>query len=240
MARTAGLFFVAPVFSHTAVPVRLRYFASVVVAMAVTARLAAPVNVPASWIELAAGAAGEVLIGLSIALAARAVFAGVELAAVHVSRQMGLSLGRSYDSRGGAGDPVAGVFGLVALVIFLSLGGHRVVIAALLGTFRNVPLLGFEPGGEMLEMVAAVLGASFVLALRIAAPVLVAVLMATAALGLLHKTMPAFNTFSTGLPARAILGLAVLAISLAAVAPLLDEAIGMLERQMTALIEGLG
>jgi flagellar biosynthetic protein FliR len=61
--------------------------------------------------------------------------------------------------------------------------------------------------------------------------VLIAILVVTVADGLLQKTMPQVNILTVGLPVRAMLGLAVLAVSLAALAPLLEAAVGVLTRQ---------
>jgi flagellar biosynthetic protein FliR len=83
----------------------------------------------------------------------------------------------------------------------------------------------------------AMLAMSFVLALKVAAPVLAAILIATAAAGLIQKTMPQLNILTVGLPVRAMLGLAVLAASLAMLAPLLESALGILTRQWTAAFQ---
>jgi len=236
MGRLTGLFVLAPAFSHPAVPGKVRYFAAVVFALAVAPNLAGPA-VAESLPALLVACGCEVLLGLVIALAAAAVFAGVELGAAHIGHQMGLSLGSIYESDTEADPTLVGFFHLLGLVVFLGLGGHRVVLSGLLGTFRSVPLAGFSAEMRFLDSVVALLGAGFLLAIRIVAPVLAAILLATAAMGLLQKTMPPVNTFSVGLSVRSLVGMTVLGVSLAAITPLIERAIGALQQQMAPLTQ---
>jgi len=104
-----------------------------------------------------------------------------------------------------------------------------------MGTFQSVPPLRLASVGGLLDMVVAMLAASFVLALKLAAPVLVAMLLATVALGLLHRTLPQLNLLSIGLPVRVLVGLVLVAASLAAVGPLVDVAVTQLGRNIQAL-----
>ena len=90
--RVAGIMVVAPVFAHSAVPVKVRLITSAAMGLAVVGRLARPVALPAGWFDLCMGLGCEFLVGAAIGYAARLIFAGVELGAFHVSQQMGLAL----------------------------------------------------------------------------------------------------------------------------------------------------
>jgi len=114
------------------------------------------------------------------------------------------------------------MFQILVVVIFLGIGGHRMLVASVLKTFQVVPLAGFAPGQAMLDMAVSLLGASFVLALKVAAPVLVALLGATAAMAMIQRTVPQCNLLSVGFPVRVLLGLLVLALSLGAVGELIE------------------
>lgn len=226
LARVAGLCLVAPVFSHAAVPVKLRYALSVVVALAVVGGGAlGPVSMPRSWPALVGMLGTELAIGAVIGYAARLVFMGVELGAFHAGTQMGLTLAEIYDPTGGPNPGVVRrLFVLTAIVIFLAIGGHRELLYGVVRSFRTVPPATFVPDRGVLEMVVALLGAGFTLALRVAAPVLAAMLLATVALGLLQRSVRQCNVLSTGLPVRALLGLAALSLALAALPELIDRA----------------
>ena len=241
-ARVAGIFFVTPVLSGVSVPLRLRYFLTMVVAVAVTARL----PVPAAAIgltDLVGGIGCELLVGLTIGYVARLVFVGVEVAAAQAAQQMGLAMaelsGRSpSDGRGVVGR----MYWMVAGVVFLGIGGHRMVIGALLRTFKAAGPTGLaiEHSEKILATVTGVLSVGFVLGLKIAAPVLVAMLLTTVALGLLQKAMPQCNVLSIGLPVRSLVGLVVLSAFVWVLVPVLESAVGFMSGELSALLSAGG
>jgi len=224
-ARVGGIFIVAPVFSTSVLPVKLRVGMALVFALGLRACVA-PAAVPADAWALAAGVGCELAIGATIGYVARLVFVGVQLGAAHVGHQMGLSLAELYRGADEQGPATLRRFlGLLAIVVFLAVGGHREMIFALRRTFTVVPLAGFAPAEGMLAMVVAVLGASFVLALKIAAPVLITLLLVTVALGIVQRTVGQLNMFTVGIPVRLIVGLIVLALTLSVFAGLVEQAV---------------
>jgi flagellar biosynthesis protein FliR len=54
----------------------------------------------------------------------------------------------------------------------------------------------------------------FISAFEIAAPVLVAMIITDAALGVVSRVVPQLNVFSTGFPAKMIVGLTLIGVSL--------------------------
>jgi flagellar biosynthetic protein FliR len=225
IVRAFGVLLVAPVFAASAVPVKLRVAIGVVIGLAAVGRLAAPAAVPSDWVGLGLAAVAEAAIGATIGFAALVLFAGIELGAFHIGQQVGVSLAEALDPfREESTDSLRRLFDMLAMVLFLSVGGHRVLVGSLLATYDSIPLAGFGPGQSLLNMVTALLGLSFVFALRVAAPVLVAVLLATVAMGFLGRTLPQLNILTTGLPVTVLLGLLVVAIALAAMGPILEQA----------------
>jgi flagellar biosynthetic protein FliR len=236
--RAAGLMLAAPVLGHAAVPARLRLLAAVAVGLAAASRLASPVTLPGDWASLAGGLAGELLIGAGMGYAGRLIFLGVELGAAHVGAQMGLSLAEAADpSRDEPAGPVGGLYYMLAIVVFLAAGGHRALIGGLMTTFDTVPLLGFVPRAGMADVLLGLVGGSFVLATKLAAPMLVAMLTATVLLGLLQRTLPQLNVLSAELPGRALLGLAVTAATLTVVSPLMESAADSLGAEVVSLVQ---
>lgn len=246
VARCGGMLVVAPVFGDAAVPVRLRVAMGIVMGLAAAGCLAAPAaGIPGNGLELVAVLAIEAGIGAVLGYLARLVFVGVELGAMHVGQQMGVALGEVFQPfHEGASGPVGRLMQVTAVVVFLAIGGHRTLIAALLGTFQALPpgLGGLKSAGgmlscrAMLEAATAMLAVGFALALKLAAPVLAALLMTAAAGGLLQKTLPQLNILTVGLPVRALVGMVVLAASLAVLTPVMAEGVDALARQWAAAL----
>jgi len=234
LIRTGGIFLAAPALAEPVVPVRLRVLLAVVLALAAAGRVALPAG-PMSDGAFLAAAAGELLVGATIGLAAAVVLSGVEMGAFHISQQMGLSLSQVFDPvTAQGGDPVRRLLVLLAVVVFLAVGGHTMMLSALLGSFESVPVGSVLAAGRATDLIVALLGASFVLGLKVAAPVLAAMLLATVALGLLQKTLPQCNILTVGLPTRALLGLALLGIAAAALGYLVEAATDLVGRHLAA------
>jgi flagellar biosynthesis protein FliR len=239
-ARIGGIFMIAPVFASPTVPKRLRLGMCLVLALPF-ASMSPPSASPTSLPDLLLRLGGEVAMGALLGYAVAALLSGVRLGTFHIAQHMGLSLAEVF--RQGPLE-TSGVlqrfFHMLTITVFLLIGGHRGLIWALRKTFVVLPLsrpLGSE---GLVEMLVGVLASSFVLALKVAAPVLAALLVATAALGLLQRTLPQMNTLSIGLPARALLGLLVLAGCLVGFGELLDIAVDALFVHLETYLATLG
>ena len=128
-----------------------------------------------------------------------------------IDMQVGFGMINVFDPQYGQQVPLIGNFKfLMALVVFLALQGHHVIITGLAENFRIVPLgvqLHLDNAAAM--MVDAVAN-MFVLSLRIALPVMGTVLMTDVALGILARIMPQMNVFVVGITGKLVVGMFML------------------------------
>ena len=235
--RVIGMFLTAPVLGHRAVPLKLRVLIALVIALAVVGRMPRAVPTPGNTGELLIAAGAELLIGAVIGYIAKLIFEGIQLGAFHIAQQMGLTLSEIFNplTSEGAG-LVRSLVGIVSIGIFLLIGGHRALISGLLTSFETLPAGGAMANpGALLSTIVSVLTSSFALALKVAAPVLITMLLATVAMGMLQKTLPQCNLLSTHLPVRVLVGMTVLAVSIAALHPLLRASVEYLVLQISTL-----
>ena len=241
--RLSGLMLIAPVFASRTVPVSVRTTLVVLLtwllAPVVTASAAAqPQVTPAT-------AVSEALIGFAIGLGAAVMIAAVEMSGELIAIQTGLSGAASLDPLTYQSLPVIGQFtGLFAVAVLLSADAHIMMLDAVAASIRVLPV-----GGPIHAQagIAAMLSAGstlFMLGLRFAAPVIVAVLLANAALGILSRAAPQLNVLSVAFPLQVALGLAALAASLPLIAtfftgwyPVYD---GLLTHFLSAFARGGG
>ncbi len=221
--RVGGMFITAPLLSDASIPVRVKAAVSIVMALAVVGRLVSPAPMPSDWTTLVLGIGSEMLIGATIGYATTLLFQGVALGAQHIGQQMGIALANIYNPMAQTTSNVLStLFNLTAVVIFLAIGGHRLMIQGLLETFHTVPLMGFTVDATVLGVIVALMTASFVLAAKVGAPVVVAMLLASMAMGLIQRTMPQFNILSAGFQIRVMAAAIILAVSVAALVPLVQ------------------
>lgn len=226
LCRVSGLMLTAPIYGSQTIPTRIR--AALAVAISVSVFPVVIYRLPAglSLGQALPGVIGELLIGLIMGLSLSVIFAGVELAGMVVGQQAGLSLGEVYNPVLDTNSTILGqVFFLVAMTIFVLAGGHRELLRALLETYDSVPVMSFRVGPSVVDLVTGLLTGAFTLALRLAAPALIALLMATLVMGFLSRTIPQLNILSVGFAVRGLVALAMAGFSLAAAEALLSGAL---------------
>jgi len=184
LARLGGLVLTTPLFSSGALPWKLRLFLTLALALVVTPiELSAPAvtltNLPAYAVALS----GELLIGTLLGAGVMVLLAGAQLAGQIISQMSGLSVADALNPVFAEEAPVlANLLQMTALAVFVAVGGHRLLVGALLDTYTAIPLGRAELPSSIGKLVPALMTESFSLAVRGAAPAIVALLLATISL----------------------------------------------------------
>ncbi len=153
----------------------------------------------------------EMAIGLSLALAIRALVAGAELAGHLAGFQMGLSYSAIVDPASGVRNNVLStLYGNIALVVFLVTNAHHAFLRTLGQSYDSLPIGVGHIGESLPQGVIALLALVFTFGVRLAAPVIVVLLVTELALGLVSRSAPALNLMAVGTPVRLIIGLILL------------------------------
>jgi flagellar biosynthetic protein FliR len=214
--RLGGLIMFLPVLSGRALPVRVRAILVIGLAALVAPFVSLPADAPDNLASLALAIGSEFLLGVLIGLVLRAVFIGLEIAGQMIAQQAGLAFGRVADPTTGEDTSILSTFYVqIGVVVFLLLGGHRVLVGAALDTFRSLPLLtttdAFLSGTDGL-FDALALGAA--LAVRIAAPVILTLFLVNVAMGFVARTVPQINIITLGFSIKGPLAFLIMAVSL--------------------------
>jgi flagellar biosynthetic protein FliR len=226
-ARCFGTTFFAPAIGGVEVSRSIRAAVALTLAASIfptvaDAAFAAAVSEPNGWATggvwrfgLALGV--ETLFGAALGLALRCLFSGVLLAGETIARVGGISVAGTFDpTTGEESAPISRFLFWLALVVFATAGGLELFIEGLLKGFARV-----EPGAAVsaLDLVgsfAQILTLSFSLAIKLAAPVILATAAVYLAVGFLGRLLPQLNLFAAGFNAASLLTLAVLGLSIGA------------------------
>ena len=244
LARGAGLFIMGPIFASRAAPLRVRAALAFFMTLAVMPVLGPtpPALGAGGGVAIVLGMLGfEAMIGFVIGLVAQLTFGAVQMAGQLAGIQMGIGLANLIDPQ--TQEHVTSLAqwqNLMALLVFLSIDGHHVLIRAVADSFTVLPLGGGIPAAGGFGMVMELAGALFVVALKIAAPVLVLLLLVNAAMGVLAKLIPQLNVFIVGFPLNVAAGLFVLAASQPFTVRLLETSFGELQTSLAHLVRALG
>ncbi len=217
MLRISALLLAAPVFSLQSVTVRIRILLALALSVMVYPMFEWPVIDPLSapgLLEIL----NQLVIGVFMGLMLQIVTASVVVAGQAVSNAMGLSMASLIDPNLGNVPVIAQFLLILSTLIFVSLGGHAMLLAMVLESFSSLPV-----GHSLIDQVAygqLVSWSSMIFlgAVLTALPVMVTLLFISIGLGVVTRAAPSLNIFSVGLPATIVAGFFVLMVSLSSMA----------------------
>lgn len=213
--RTLTFLMSMPVMGMGGVPAPVRIALGLWMAVAVLPTvIASGAQVPASAAALALAMALEVLVGLLLAFGAVSLFAAVQFAGQTIGVQMGLAMANVLDPTTDLQVSVISTFyNLLAVLVFLAIDGPLTVIRCLHESFVLLVPGAFVPAPAGMLEAAAQVGSIYALALRLALPVIVSLLLVSLSLGIVGRTVPQLNILVLGFPVKILVGCFVLMAS---------------------------
>ncbi|MDG2365023.1 MAG: flagellar biosynthetic protein FliR [Methylococcaceae bacterium] len=209
-SRISAVLLVAPIFSSTLVTVRTRISLALLLTFLIYPLYDWPI------IDVTSGLGfvlflQQVLIGVAIGLIMHFAFAAITSAGAFIATSMGLSMAVVADPVNGHQSPVlAQVLLVIATLVFLSIGGHLIIIEMMLDSFRLIPINEFYVNKEMLWAILQWSSLIFSGAVMIALPAMVTMLLTNSAMGVISRAAPALNVFAVGFPASLFFGLVMI------------------------------
>ncbi|MDR2506893.1 MAG: flagellar biosynthetic protein FliR [Candidatus Accumulibacter sp.] len=211
LARILALLAAAPPFNNASIPRQARLILGLGLAIAIVPALpeAQPFK-PATGTGLLI-LAQQMLIGFSMGFSLRLVFNAVDKAGDMISHQMGLGFATSYDPQNTSQTAVISEFiGILALLLFLSINGHLMVIDTLARSFTALPIGINQFSGESWLNIAKAGGIVFSSGLFLALPIIVTLLITNNAIAILGRIAPQLNLMVIGFSVIIPLGFASL------------------------------
>lgn len=128
-------------FSESAIPKRAKIGLGFILALIVAPSLPPLPDLPTASYEALLIAAQQVFIGVALGLTMRIVFAAVQTAGEFIGLQMGLSFASFFDPATGANTAVLSrLLNVIAVLTFLALNGHLLLLGVLVRTFHVLPI----------------------------------------------------------------------------------------------------
>ena len=224
LVRVSIILFLLPIFGARGIPTMWKVGVSIVMAMILAPVVPMPRSFPETPPEMVLGIISEVLMGLLLAFGVRMLFAAFQTAGQFMAFQMGFAMARAMDPVTGTQSTVLSQFlYMFAVLIFFSIDGHHQFISALAASFHIVPLDSFSPNPALAQVLIKTSAQVFLVALKIAAPIMVALFLSHLCLGIVARTVPQMNILMIGLPVNLFIGLIFFGLILANVSPYLVD-----------------
>ena len=224
LARILAVLATAPPFNNPALTARVRLLLGLAITIGI-----APVLPSISPLDPASGAgllllAQQMLIGFAMGFAMRLVFSAVDMAGNLISLQMGLGFASSYDPQtAGQTAVISELLGLLALLVFMAINGHLMVIATLTHSFSVIPIGGPRLAATTWSSLANSAAIVFSAGLFLVLPIIVALMISNLALAILSRAAPQLNLMVIGFPLTIALGFAALLFGLSYMGTPLQE-----------------
>jgi flagellar biosynthetic protein FliR len=212
LVRPGMLMMTAPIFGGTFAPAPVKIGLTVLIALALLPSVSMP---PATEnaVSIALLVAREAAIGFALGLAVKVFVGAVELAGHMSGFQLGLSYSAIIGPQSGVrNNLLATLYANVVLVTFLLVNGHHAVLRALGASYERVPMGGGQLSSALAATVVEMLGLMFMLGTRLAAPLILVLLVVELGMGLMSRVAPMLNLMMIGAPMRLLVGLLVLGL----------------------------
>ena len=237
LTRILAMIIQVPVLGGQGVPQQIRLSLGLILAVVLIPWQQLPVD--AKTIELAAygvAVAKELFLGTLIGFAASATFGAVQIAGEAMGLESGFGSGRIFNpSLGDSGSEFSQIFVMVSLMVFLLIDGHHLFIIAMQRTFEVIPANGPLPLDSMNTLIR-IMAQMIVVGIRLALPLMAALIITDLSLGLLSRIAPQMQIFFLGMPVKVGVSLVGLALLFMVVMPALGDLFRGMSNQMLSLI----
>jgi len=237
--RVGAFFMTVPIIGTQLVPMRVRLILALVVTLCCLGFVPPMPNVDALSFAAYLVVGQQILIGIAMAFVLQLLMQVFVVIGQMVAMQMGLGFASMVDPVNGVSVAVLSQFYLMlAMLLFLAMGGHLVMMEVLVESFRVMPVAVGLPDASLFGQLAQWGSWMFLAAMVVALPAVTALLIVNFAFGVMNRAAPQLNIFSLGFPFTMLFGLLIVWVTVKGFVPqfqnLSSEALTMM-RQLIGL-----
>ena len=198
----------------------------------------------ASWLhplKMVGGVTGELLIGLGLGFAVRCGLAAAEILGGALAPVIGFGAAQVFDPASGVSDSVlVRVYRTFCMFLVSALGVHRVLLGAVLASYRALPIgspVQLSAGAELALHWSAL---ALETGVRLAFPITAILILIQVALAFVSRAAPSMQVFSIGFAITLSVGGFAMLLMMPDVARELGQELEQLTWQMDEFILAIG
>jgi flagellar biosynthetic protein FliR len=172
---------------------------------------------------------------MTLGLAVRFVFFGVEIAGQMISDAMGFSIATVFNPEIGQSTEVARLMGIFATLLFLATDAHHDLIALFVRSYDLVPAGSADINSLAREGIGLV-GRVLRMAVKLGAPVVVGMVTLNILLGFVYKATPQINIFFISFPLYIGVGFLLIMLAVPAYVAAIGGSFGEIRSEMARVI----
>jgi flagellar biosynthetic protein FliR len=243
LVRMFSMFAVAPFFSSGVIPFRIRAALSVYVTVCVFPLVVNTIGtIPENMYAYVLLIVSEAMIGIFIGFMISIIFAAFQLAARFFSFQMALGIAEVVDPLSEVGITLVGqLWTLMGIMIFIAIDGPHMMIMATFESYNSIFVMNLVRHSEaMYRALLGTFGAMFLVALKLAFPILTTLFLLAVTLGMLAKAAPQMNIFMLGFPIQIGVGFMIMIVVIGGIALGMSSALNRAIGDLLSIIHSFG
>ena len=242
LVRVAGFIVFVPILGSQQFPARVKIGFILLLSLSVYPLVRDfPVPESRGLLEFTVYLFSEATVGLALAFATRLIFTAVQIAGTVVDFQMGFGIVNVIDPQTQSQVSITSQFqNIFTILLYLALNAHHLTIYSLVESFQLISphQIGFSAG--TMALILKLFAATFVVAVKIAAPIMAILFFISVGLGLVARTVPQMNVFIVGFPLQIAVGLLMVGLTMSFFAMLMTRHIAQLPDWLMSLMHAMG
>lgn len=212
--RITGIMTTAPLFRSSAIIPHVKIMISVILATIITSAFwnEAPTIEFHLW-NLVYLVFKELFVGLMLGFITNSVFWAARMAGGLIDMDMGYQTATLFDRENSNPSLVGELKELIVLMIFLFINGHHYIFEAIFFSVKAIPLTTMEISNSSITLFMKLATSVFILAIKMASPVLISLFLTNLSLALLARVAPQTNIFILSFQLKVAVGLLILIAS---------------------------
>ena len=231
LLRISIVLFMFPFFNSRAIPPLIKSGLVLVITIILFPSINSIVDgFPGTSLEMGLMVTSELIIGMILGLLIQTVFEGIRMMGHVVGFQTGFAIVNILDPQSGMQVSIlSNIAYFVAIVLFLVLNGHHIVLNAIKESFDIINVGALSLDKRTFHEVIKAFGDMFVIAIKIGAPAIAALFLTKVAFGLVTKLIPQMNIMIVAMPVQIVIGLLFFGICLNALLGFMEIFLGDLD-----------
>lgn len=215
LMRISAMLMAAPVFNMRQIPIRFRMLLAVLITFLVHPALPASPVIPVFSPDALLIAVQQLMIGVALGFLVQMAFQALIFGGQVMAYSMGLGFANMMDPANGVQVPVVAQFWLIlAMLAFVMVNGHLVMISAIVDTFTVIPVATDGIGRAGIWALLTWASRMFAAGLLMALPVIISLLLINIGMGVVSRAAPQLNIFAIGFPITLMMGFLLIWITL--------------------------
>ncbi len=216
LIRLSSFMVVLPVFGNRLVPASVKILLSLVMAMVMFPAIKAGTTLSPGWQDdIILLALRESVLGIFLGFLVRTMFVAVEIAGQLLGFSMGFSAVQLLNPTFGESSTMMEEFQtILGTLLYLSINGHHMFFEAIHKSFEMAPIGRIHMDTRALASVTTLVANIFIIAIKLAGPMIAVILFLNIALGMVGRAVPQINVFVISFPVNIMVGLFILVASI--------------------------